>query len=154
MAADRITVALLWGGAGLLVATLGGVGLAGYVESGAFSFYKQRPPMIAQAPVPSDTSGFYPIRRSDPPTYPYAPTPIPDPAIAAAYAPEPARYAPAAEEDASADIAPADYRPAADEPIIAPQRGSWSEPAEAAGDEAGAAASAGDAPQVAADAGL
>lgn len=121
-------VALLGGG-------LAGMGLANYAQSGAFEFYKNTPPPSTASAMTatSDSAGYYPISRAAAtPAYPEDPYP---PRVTIARPAQPADY-----RRAAADIdppAPTEEQAALSgpdpEPVIAPQRGSWSAP-DAGGD--------------------
>ncbi|NYT42397.1 hypothetical protein HZY97_16610 [Sphingomonas sp. R-74633] len=116
-------VALLGGG-------LAGMGLGNYAQSGAFEFYKNTPPPGTDSAyvATADSAGYYPISRAavTPPAYPENPSP---PHLTIARPAEPADY----QRAAAVDVAPLPplEEPAAlpePEPMIAPQRGSWSAP--------------------------
>lgn len=118
------TVVLLGGG-------LAGMGLANYAQSGAFEFYKNTPPPgLSNTPVAtSDNAGYYPISRAAvTPAWPEDPHP---PHLTIARAAEPADYrrSAVAEEEPPAQV---EEEAALPEPVIAPQRGSWSAPEEEA----------------------
>lgn len=117
-------VALLGGG-------LAGIGLANYTRTGAFDFYKQRPPTTYNMAATADSAGYYPVSpAAATPPYPENPTPLT--AIPAPRSPEPADYRPAARTDP--EPVPAEAPAALSEPVsvIPAQQGSWAEP----GDEA------------------
>lgn len=120
---------LVCGAVALLGGGVAGVGLANYTQSGAFEFYKNTPPPGTNiTPVASaDSAGYYPISRAAAtPIYPENPYP---PHVTIARPAEPADYqrAAAIQDDPPAQIEEQATLP---EPVIAPQRGSWSAPEE------------------------
>jgi hypothetical protein len=117
-------VALLGGG-------VAGMGLGNYAQSGAFEFYKNTPPPGTESAyvATADSAGYYPISRAAAtPAYPENPYP---PHLTIARPAEPADYRRAAAVDtapppvAEEQAALPEPEP---EPVIAPQRGSWSAP--------------------------
>lgn len=121
---------LVCAGVALLGGGLAGIGLANYTRTGAFDFYKQRPPATYDMAATADSAGYYPVSRAaSPPAYPEnlgppRASPVVLPAEPADYRPEPIEPEPAPIEEQAALPEPVS--------VIPVQRGSWSEPEEEA----------------------
>lgn len=118
---------LVCAGVALIGGGLAGMGLANYTRTGAFDFYKQRPPATYDMTATADSAGYYPVSRAAPmPLYPE--NPAPPPAMPVPRSPEPVDYRPAALIDP--EPISAEEPVALSEPVsaIPTRKGSWAEP--------------------------